>query len=184
MFDSERFVEDCRQAAEEGPRAIRELVAAAVADPRGVLSALGEPEAAGVQKLYCGPDVTVVNVIWAPFMSVMPHNHEMWAVIGVYGGAEDNIFWRRTEDGKVEAAGARALREREVLPLGPEVVHSVMNPVDKLTGAIHVYGGDFYETARKEWDSQALTPHDHSMERTLAVFEEANRRYQLSRLEA
>jgi hypothetical protein len=51
MFDSERFVEDCRQAAEEGPRAIRELVAAAVADPRGVLSALGEPEAAGVQKL-------------------------------------------------------------------------------------------------------------------------------------
>jgi predicted metal-dependent enzyme (double-stranded beta helix superfamily) len=28
-------------------------------------------------------------------MMVMPHNHHMWAIIGVYGGREDNIFWRR-----------------------------------------------------------------------------------------
>ena len=27
-------------------------------------------------------------------MTIMPHNHQMWAVIGVYTGREDNIFWR------------------------------------------------------------------------------------------
>lgn len=182
MFDPERFVEDCRKAAaEDGQRAIREKVAEAVADPAGILKALGEPQGAGVQKLYCGPDITIANVVWAPFMSVMPHNHEMWAVIGVYGGAEDNVLWRRNEDDSVEAAGAKALREGDVLPLGAEVVHSVINPVDRLTTAIHIYGGDFYETGRTEWDSQSLTAHPHSMARTLEVFAEANRRYQLSR---
>ncbi len=182
MFDPESFVQDCRKAvAADGQRAVRELVEEAVADPAGILKALGQPEGAGVQKLYSGPDVTVVNVVWAPFMSVMPHNHEMWAVIGVYGGAEDNILWRRNEDGTVEAAGAKALREGGVLPLGPEVVHSVQNPVDRLTAAIHVYGGDFYETERTEWDSQSLSPHTHTTARALEVFAEANRRYQLAR---
>jgi predicted metal-dependent enzyme (double-stranded beta helix superfamily) len=43
----------------------------------------------------------------------------MWAVIGIYTGREDNIFWRRPADdpgGRIEAAGARALSEREVTP--------------------------------------------------------------------
>ena len=33
----------------------------------------------------------------------MPHNHQMWAVIGIYigiyTGREDNIFWRRVPGG-------------------------------------------------------------------------------------
>jgi predicted metal-dependent enzyme (double-stranded beta helix superfamily) len=39
-------------------------------------------------------------------MSVMPHNHEMWAVIGIYTGREDNILWRRLPadvHGRIEA---------------------------------------------------------------------------------
>jgi len=27
-------------------------------------------------------------------MTIMPDNHRMWAVIGIYTGREDNIFWR------------------------------------------------------------------------------------------
>ena len=184
MFQRERFIEDCRQAANDGQRAIQDLVADAVSDPQDVIAELGEPSEACIQKLYCGTDLTIVNVVWAPFMSVMPHNHEIWAVIGVYRGAEDNIFWRRLEDGTVEAAGAKALREGEVLPLGPDVVHSVTNPVDELTAAIHVYGGDLYEIGRMEWDAQDLTPHSHTTSRTLEVFAEANRRFQLARQEA
>ena len=44
----------------------------------------------------------------------------MWAVIGIYTGREDNIFWRRLPDGggKVEAAGAKALRVGDCDPLG------------------------------------------------------------------
>jgi predicted metal-dependent enzyme (double-stranded beta helix superfamily) len=31
-------------------------------------------------------------------MTIMPHNRLMWAVLGVYAGREDNIFWRRMSE--------------------------------------------------------------------------------------
>jgi len=52
-------------------------------------------------------------------MTVMPHNHEMWAVIGIYSGREDNILWRRLPgeaSGRIEATGAKALSERDAFP--------------------------------------------------------------------
>jgi hypothetical protein len=80
-------------------------------------------------------------------MTIMPHNHRMCSVIGVYTGREDNIFWRRLTDeagGRVEAAGATSLGERDAEPLGSEIIHSVTNPLSRLSGAIHVCGGDFF----------------------------------------
>jgi hypothetical protein len=35
-------------------------------------------------------------------------------------------------------------------------VHSVTNPIPRLTGAIFVYGGDFFSVARSEWDPETL----------------------------
>ena len=69
-----------------------------------MLAALGEPRRAGVVKLHHAPDLTILNVIWAPTMTMMPHDHRMWAVIGLYTGREDNIFWRRIEG---DPAGSR-----------------------------------------------------------------------------
>jgi predicted metal-dependent enzyme (double-stranded beta helix superfamily) len=100
-----------------------------------------------VQRLYHSETLTILNVIWAPRMTVTPHDHRMWAVIGIYTGREDNIFWRRLpggRGGKLEAAGAKALGERDAEPLGHNIIHSVTNPIGRLTGAIHVYGGDFF----------------------------------------
>ena len=37
-------------------------------------------------------------------------------------------------------------------PLGSDIIHSVINPIDKLTGAIHIYGGDFFAAERSEWE--------------------------------
>jgi predicted metal-dependent enzyme (double-stranded beta helix superfamily) len=68
-----------------------------------------------VQKLYQASDLTILNVVWTPRMTIMPHNHQMWAVSGIYTGREDNIFWRRVPagcGGKLEAAGAMALSAR------------------------------------------------------------------------
>ena len=110
-------------------------------------------------------------------MTLMPHNHEMWAVIGIYTGREDNIFWRRLPDeegGLIEAAGAEALSEKDAVPLGPDIIHSVTNPVSRLTGAIHVYGGDFFETPRSEWDPETLLEHPYDVEKLLRIFEESN----------
>jgi predicted metal-dependent enzyme (double-stranded beta helix superfamily) len=180
MFDLDSFIADCRTALREDSshKAVREVVARAVSDPPAVLKGLGEPTRGEVQKLYNAEDLTVINVIWAPHMTIMPHNHEMWAVIGVYTGREDNIFWRRLPDdanGRVEAAGAKSLGTKDAVPLGPDIIHSVTNPVPRLTAALHVYGGDFFAQPRSEWDPETLSEQPYDVSKTLRLFEEANR---------
>jgi predicted metal-dependent enzyme (double-stranded beta helix superfamily) len=174
MFDPDRFIEDCRAAMrdDKSHKAVREVVLRAVADPAAVLAGLGEPTRAGIAALYRADDLTVLNVVWGKRMMVMPHDHRMWAVIGVYTGRENNIFWRRiagAPDGLIEAASAKSLGERCAEPLGRDIVHSVTNPLDRLTGAIHVYGGDFFAASRSEWDPETLLerPYDFALHRRL-----------------
>jgi len=180
MFDLDQFIADCRAAlaADLSHKFVREVVARAVADPAAVLKGLGEPNRAGLHKLYHSDDLTILNVVWAPMMTLVPHNHEMWAVIGIYTGREDNIFWRRIPGGpggRVEAAGAKALCERDAEPLGHNIIHSVTNPIPRLTGAIHVYGGDFFKPGRRsEWDPETLLEEPWDVERAVRRFEEAN----------
>lgn len=181
MFDRERFVEDCKAALAADPshKAVREVVARAVDDPAGVIAGLGEPSLGGVQKIHHADDLTILNVIWAPRMTLFPHNHEMWAVIGVYTGREDNIFWRRLPDdaaGRVEAAGAKSMAPRDAHPLGRDIIHSVTNPTSLCTAAIHVYGGDFFAMPRSEWEPEGLTEQAYNVERNMKLFEEANAR--------
>ena len=181
MLDTERFIEECKSALAEDAthKAVREVVARAVADPSNMLAILGEPAEAAVHKLYHAPDLTILNVVWAPQMTVMPHNHRMWAVIGIYVGAEDNIFWKRNER-CIEAAGAQALRAKDAVALGHNIIHSVSNPVDKLTAAVHVYGGDFFSASRSEWDPETLTEMPYDVEKTMRLFAQANARYAAS----
>ena len=182
MFDREQFVADCSAALAADPshKAVREVVARAVADPAAVLKGLGAPTKAGIQKIYHTHELTILNVIWAPYMTILPHNHRMWAVIGVYTGREDNIFWRRRSQdaaSRVEAAGAKALCEKDAEPLGRDIIHSVTNPIPRLTGAIHVYGGDFFGTARSEWEPETLTERAYDVEKNMRLYEEANARF-------
>jgi len=179
MFDLDRFIDDCRAAIRSDPthKAVQEVIARTVADPVAVLKGLGEPKAAEVGKLHHAGDLTILNVVWAPGMTIMPHNHRMWAVIGIYTGREDNIFWRRIPgepDGKIEAAGAKSLAVRDAAPLGRDIIHSVTNPIPRLTGAIHVYGGDFFATARSEWDPETLCEGPYDLAKNLRLFERAN----------
>jgi predicted metal-dependent enzyme (double-stranded beta helix superfamily) len=155
------------------------VVTRAVSDPTALMRAIGEPLRAGVQKLYHAPGLTILNLAWGPGMTVMPHNHQMEAVIGLFGGREDNIFWRRieTEDGpRLEAAGAHSLGARECMPLGRDIIHSVTNPLAKLTGAIHVYRGDFFAAERSEWEPESLTEKPYDVVKNMGLFEESNRR--------
>ena len=181
MFDLDQFIADCRAAVaeDESHKLVREVVARAVSDPASVLRGIGEPRLATVERIYHGPDLTILNVIWAPLMTIMPHDHRMWAVIGVYTGGEDNMFWRRVGEpgsSKVEAAGGRALRVGEAEPLGRDIVHSVTNPIPRLTGAIHVYGGDFFAVPRSEWDPETLAERPYDVDKNMRLFAEANAR--------
>lgn len=182
MFELDSFINDCRSAVQQDPGLIhvRDLTARAVSDPSAVLKSLGEPTQAGIHTLFRSGSLTILNVIWGPHMTLFPHNHQMWAVIGIYTGREDNIFWRRipgAPTGQLEAAGARALREKDAEPLGFNIIHSVTNPIPRLTGAIHVYGGDFFAPGRSEWDPESLLEQPCNVDRILRQFEESNALY-------
>ncbi len=175
MWNIDHFVADCREAVTGGSdhKAVAEIMGRAMDDPGAVEQALGTPTEPGLTPIYMSPDLTILNLVWKPSMTVQPHDHRMWAVIGIYGGREDNIFWRRIEDdpdGRIEAAGARNLGTGDYSPLGANIIHSVTNPIPKLTGALHVYGGDFFEAERSEWDPERLSEEPLDIERVKAMF--------------
>lgn len=185
MFKKDLFIEACEMSVLEGQGAIRELVTEAVRDPAGIVAELGEPSKPGVEVLYHTPQVTVINFIWSPCMTLCPHDHRIFAVIGLYGGREDNVFWRRIseqgseESAMIEAAGALSMGPGEVATLGVDIIHSVANPLTKLSSAIHVYGGDFFEPPkpRHQWDHETLIEQPWRMEDTRAVFRAAEIRF-------
>lgn len=177
MFETQRFIEECREALTQadGQAAVREIVARAVAQPEAILRALGEPTLAGVHTLHKSDDLTVLNLVWGPQMDLHPHDHRMWAVIGIYGGREDNTFWSRSAGGLTRQR-MKTLERGDAVPLGENVIHSVRNPLQQLTAALHVYGGNFFDTPRSEWDAVTLEEHPYSVQHTMEAFEASNAR--------
>jgi predicted metal-dependent enzyme (double-stranded beta helix superfamily) len=178
MFDLDTFVTDCRAALKEPTPeiAVRELIERTVAQPGDVERALGTPTWGGITVLHQSPELTILNVVWAPGMAVYPHDHRMWAVIGLYGGREDNTFYRRSPEGLI-AAGGKVLEMRDATLLGRNVVHKVTNPLRVFTGAIHVYGGDFFTVPRSEWTPDTLEERPYDAEGIRRVFAEAYERW-------
>jgi predicted metal-dependent enzyme (double-stranded beta helix superfamily) len=166
MFDLDQFIADLRATLAERSRlAMKEVVARAVSDPASLRRQLGEPDKAGIKVLHSAPDLTIIDVLWGPHQVTFPHNHLLSAVIGMYGGREDNMFWRRVPNPakyQIEAAGGTALGTGDVTLLGRDVIHSVVNPLAKISGAIHVYDGDFFAIQRSMWDAETLVeqPYD------------------------
>ncbi|HTP95864.1 MAG TPA: hypothetical protein VMK05_08420 [Burkholderiales bacterium] len=177
MFSTEQLIADCRAAlAETSPdQAVKEIVKRAVSRPAEVERALGVPQKGEIVPLYRSETLTILNVIWAPGMSIYPHDHRMWAVIGLYGGREDNHFYRRVPN-SIEQASVRQLETGDTVLLGAPTIHSVTNPLDRLTGAIHIYGGDFFAVPRSEFDPQTLEERPYDVEKAKRLFLEANDR--------
>jgi predicted metal-dependent enzyme (double-stranded beta helix superfamily) len=175
MFQIGRFIEECRAAVKgsDALGAVKELVERAVSEPAQVLRALGEPERSGLQTIYKANDLTILNVCWGPRMEFHPHDHRMWAVIGIYGGCEQNTFYRRSKGGLTKH-GTKELKAKSSIALGDTIIHTVSNPLDQITGAIHVYGGDFFGTSRSEWDPKTLEERPFDVEHAMRAFEAAN----------
>src|SRR5437667_7262946 len=156
---------------------MREIVARAVSDPAAIIERFGAPRRAGVEKIYRSADLNILNFVWGPQMTLLPHNHLMRVVIGIYTGREDNIFWLRmprAERGKLETAGVRCLNSGAAVMLEEEVIHSVTNPLMRPTGAIHGYGGDFFGVHRSEWDPETLLERPFNLDGEMRWFEEMN----------
>jgi predicted metal-dependent enzyme (double-stranded beta helix superfamily) len=152
VFDVDAFVAECQTSlAESQPMlAINEILERAVAQPDAVASALhAEP---GVTVLHRDADLTVVSVVIpAGLPPSLPHDHRMWALVGIYGGQEDNQFFRRADRGLAESGG-RSLRVSDTLAMGDDTIHAIRNPLDHgALAAIHVYGGDLIGAERSMW---------------------------------
>jgi len=184
-FNKERFIGDCIEAHSQGQDALKEVVQKAVAHPKSIISELGEPQHAGISPLYRSKQLTIINFAWAPCMSLMPHNHQMAAIIGVYSGREDNIFWNKTDSNNyynpngIETISAQSLGCGDVASLERDAIHSVNNPIGKMTSAIHVYSGDFFapDTPRSEWDHETLTEQPWDIEKVKCLFAESEARF-------
>jgi predicted metal-dependent enzyme (double-stranded beta helix superfamily) len=176
-FDRERFVADCIAASREGEAqaAVKEVLARAVTDADAVLAGLGEPREAGLDVLLRSPALTIFAAKWAPQMNLLPHDHRMWALIGIYAGREDNIFWRRTAE-NIEACDASVLFAGDVAELSADAIHSVTNPLPRFTGGIHIYGGDFFDMTRSQWDPETLAEEPSDGAAIRAMFERENER--------
>ena len=176
-LDIDRFLEECVLANREAePQvAVLEVLKRTIQNPRAVLMALGEPTEAGIIVLHRSPVLTIFNATWTPQMNLMPHNHLMWANIGIYTGREDNIFWRETS-GSIEAFGAKVLFERDATALPTTTIHSVTNPLLRFTGGIHIYGGDFFDTTRSQWDPETLDEQPSDGAVIQGIFERENER--------
>ena len=175
-FSIDAFIADCTDAlAETHPAtAVRELLERALRKPQEVAAAFDPPTRAELVPLYASPELTVLKIIWAPGMKLAPHDHRMWAAIGIYGGKEDNRFYRRSPEGLVPS-GERSLADRDTVVLGTETIHAVTNPDARaFTGSIHVYGGDYLNKPRSLWDPETLTEEPATGERIRALFEAAN----------
>jgi len=177
-FDPQRFIEECRKAVArpDAQAGIRELLAREIADPQSVLAGVGAPTKGGLNTLYRSPELTILNIVWSPLMQLLPHEHRMWALVGIYTGREDNIFWRR-DAGRLSAVNATAISSGMPVALPSDVIHSVNNPIEKLTGAIHIYGGDFFSVHRSEWDPETLTERDWNINEAVRNFRESNARF-------
>jgi predicted metal-dependent enzyme (double-stranded beta helix superfamily) len=175
VLDVDAFVTECRAClAETEPRlAVADLLERTV-DPASECEAALPAERAELTTLHHSPDLTVLKVVWAPGMSIWPHDHTMWAAIGIYAGQEDNTFFRRVK-GDIELRRTRELSTADVVLLGDDVIHGVHNPLGTCTAAIHVYGGDFFNREMSQWDPETLEPKP-APKSPARFFEEANER--------
>jgi predicted metal-dependent enzyme (double-stranded beta helix superfamily) len=175
VFEIDTFLAELIAGRDDSdPRAAtRDVLARALASPGPVCDALA-PESGGLTLLHHTPELTVLNIAWAPHMRLMPHDHRMWAVIGIYGGAEDNQFFRRDADDGLVTTSDRRLEPGEVCVLGTQTIHAVTNPTGRLTGAVHVYGGDFVNQPRSQWGPGDLVERPFSMDTLRQQFADAN----------
>ena len=70
----------------------------------------------------------------------------------------------------------RRLEGSQTARLDETVIHSVVNPLQRFTGAIHVYGGDFFRTPRSEWAPNTLEERPFDVERARRAYAQANER--------
>jgi len=175
LIDMQKFIEDCIDANKDSnpQEAVKEVLKKGVSNPSAMLKTIGEPTEAGLKVFLRSKDLTIFAALWTPQMNLLPHNHKMWANIGIYTGREDNILWERNKEG-LDAVGVKCLFSGDVATLNTNAIHSVTNPLQRFTGGLHIYGGDFFATVRSQWDPETLEEKPSNGDVIRNIFKKAN----------
>jgi predicted metal-dependent enzyme (double-stranded beta helix superfamily) len=124
---------------------------------------LGRADRSTYEALYRGPDLLVLHAVVPPTpRPVDPHEHRMWAVIGVYRGQEDNQLFARSDRAALEPTERFSITPGEIRPLDVSTIHTVQAVGGHYLGAVHVYGGDLFGTPRSTWRDGVEQPNDES----------------------
>ena len=167
MFNLETFIEDCRRLVREphAPRVALERMREAMAEPDAVaraMPALAAGSGVLAAPLYRSAELTVRPVTLRPGLLSIPHDHGMWAVIGICQGEEANTFYRREGEGLAES-NHRIIHTGEAILLGEDVIHAIENPLGTPTIGLHVYGGDLLAAPRSMWDPHEGREHAYDV---------------------
>jgi len=175
MFNKDVFINQCKEIAhlDDSHKRIKLILDEALKDPESIMKALGRPTSAGVEALYEAPNLSILNFVWAPGMELHPHNHNLWAIIGIYTGVEENTFYVRKDD-EIVKQNSKNISTGNAMMLGKDVIHSVKNPSTEFTGGIHIYGGNFVGVERSQWDKGPREESPYNMDQTRQLFADAN----------
>jgi predicted metal-dependent enzyme (double-stranded beta helix superfamily) len=164
VFDLDTFVADCvaARAGSDSMLAVKDILERVMAQPGAVAAAV--QAGAGVEVLHRSDDLVIASVIVpAGLPATLPHDHRMWALVGVYGGQEDNRFFRRN-GGRLAESGGRSLHAGDTLAMGDDTIHAICNPLGhESLAAIHVYGGDLLAADRSMWTDDGEAPYDDTV---------------------
>ena len=170
MFDADRFVLRCRSAlrAEDVLAELAAVVADALVDRAALRSALASGEGLRVSVLCEGPELSVVQFVSPRDFAFPPHDHAMVSAVGVYAGAEQNVYYE-ADGATLRESRRRLLSAGEVAVHAADVIHSIASVGEEPLAALHVYGGDFFHAARSEWRGSPFARHDYDTARLRAL---------------
>jgi predicted metal-dependent enzyme (double-stranded beta helix superfamily) len=101
--------------------------------------------------LHYSERLTVQHVVFPPKFRTGIHDHLTWAVIGTWGGYEDNHLFVRDGTRAVETAVERC-EPGQVIGLSADAIHDVHAPASIGSAAIHIYGGPLFDQPRHAWN--------------------------------
>jgi predicted metal-dependent enzyme (double-stranded beta helix superfamily) len=102
--------------------------------------------------LTASRDLTIYHIALSPHVHYPPHEHRIPALIALYRGTETSFSYERRRTTLV-----REQRHDYTAPfvatLPADVIHSVVNPGDAPSAAVHVYFGDLTTVERSIWSA-------------------------------
>jgi predicted metal-dependent enzyme (double-stranded beta helix superfamily) len=175
-FTIEGFAQGCKDAlaaAENGQGPARAYLQQMLTKnaPEAVVEALDAAVPAGADIgemiVHTSPELTMLYGRIPPRFQSGIHNHTIFACIGQLIGQEKNIFYERDPDGTgLRVIGEKTASPGDVIQMPADAIHSIENPGNETSSALHVYGGDFgaVMSERSLWTSEGHEQQPFSFE--------------------